>query len=361
MNSANYNDIINTTTNVGTNGGPSHYGTYDQGGNAYEWTSTAAPTVSGQDYVVARGGRFVGRNASVGLMADYNHEFPPSQYGIGIGFRIASQGYGFAETSGVFDKNVYSDPLGLEEFCWVTDTGNWDDQQQAVYVNEVLEEPMYSGIVGRVDHDYLIGQYQVYVEQYCEFLNAVASTSDTYGIYKSLMSNAGPHGIIDTATVSGVTTYSPRDYCYHRPITSVRWYDALRYCNWLDNGKPSGTQSSSTTEDGAYPVSGLTTTDDSSIVMNSTNPNTGLSPSYWLPTNDEWHKAAYYQGHGTQSLYWTYPTQSDIPPLMTSPGEYNNGQYAMHKGGKTTTLNLLDSNSNPITLTFYNGLLIHAE
>ena len=46
---------------------------------------------------------------------------------------------------------------------------------------------------GSVDYTYQMGEYDVTVGQYCQFLNAVAKT-DTYGLYNSYMAPAtGSH------------------------------------------------------------------------------------------------------------------------------------------------------------------------
>jgi formylglycine-generating enzyme required for sulfatase activity len=47
-----------------------------------------------------------------------------------------------------------------------------------------------------------------------------------------------------------------------------------------------------------------------------------------LPTTDEWYKAAYYSGGGTDSSYWLYPTQSNNAPsnVLSSTGD-NNANY----------------------------------
>ena len=39
----------------------------------------------------------------------------------------------------------------------------------------------------------------------------------------------------------------------------------------------------------------------------------------FLPTEDEWYKAAYYQGGGAGAGYWDYATQSDDPPVAEAP------------------------------------------
>ena len=50
--------------------------------------------------------------------------------------------------------------------------------------------------------------------------------------------------------------------------------------------------------------------------------------SYVIPTENEWYKAAFYKGGGTNAGYWTYQTQSNTAPsnAMNSAGT-NNANY----------------------------------
>ena len=66
-------------------------------------------------------------------------------------------------------------------------------------------------------------------------------------------------------------------------MNGVDWYGAARYCNWLHNGLPTGPQDLSTTEDGAY---------DMAIGGDLIARKPGAR--YFLPTEGEWYKAAYY-------------------------------------------------------------------
>ena len=45
----------------------------------------------------------------------------------------------------------------------------------------------------------------------------------------------------------------------------------------------------------------------------------GKSLHYMLPSADEWHKAAYYKGGGTNAGYWNYPLSSNTPPISGPP------------------------------------------
>jgi formylglycine-generating enzyme required for sulfatase activity len=179
---------------------------------------------------------------------------------------------------------------------------------------------------GRVDYEYDIGKHHITIEQYCEFLNAVAKT-DAYGVYDEGVNWAPVSGISRNGT-PGSYTYTPTApvgpsiagiTAGNRPITKVTWFTAARFTNWMANGQPTGPQSASTTERGTYTLDGKTT--GSQVPRNSINPNTGAAPAVALPTEDEWYKPAYYKGGGANAGYWNYATRNDTPPgndLLTS-------------------------------------------
>ena len=113
------------------------------------------------------------------------------------------------------------------------------------------------GAYGGVGYNYAIGKYEVTLNQYTAFLNAVAAT-DAYGLYDSSM---GPANTRDT--VKGISqngTSGSFNYSVigngNRPVTFVSWFDAARFVNWLHNDQPSGMQTAATTEDGAYTLNG---------------------------------------------------------------------------------------------------------
>ncbi len=169
-------------------------------------------------------------------------------------------------------------------------------------------------IVGAVAYNYRIGTTEVTNAQYAAFLNAVAAT-DTYGLYNTSMGSSTWGGI----TRSGLPdnyVYSVKadavgqgpggsDYTYaSKPVVFVSWYDSLRFANWLHNGHASGLQDASTTEDGAYTFSGATSVGGR---------NSGAT--WFLTSEDEWYKAAYYDG----SSYHDYPTGTDATPDNNLP------------------------------------------
>lgn len=167
---------------------------------------------------------------------------------------------------------------------------------------------------GAVSYAYRIGTYEVTRAEYAAFLNAVAST-DTHGLYHPAMG-------IARSGAPGSYLYAATDGT--RAVAFVSWYDTLRFANWLHNGQPVGTQGPSTTEDGAYTLSGDT-------VAGARKP----GARYFLPAEDEWYKAAYYQG-GADAFYWRHPTRSDEPPLAAPPpGGDNSANYDRAVGTAT--------------------------
>src|SRR5262249_28549543 len=186
----------------------------------------------------------------------------------------------------VFNVTTVPRPLTIPTVA-VADMGNPND-------------PSTGNVLGGVSYPYSIGKYEVTVGQYTRFLNAVAAT-DTYGLYNPSMASDG-----NVASIS--QNGSPGSYTYsvigspNRPVTWVNWGDAARFANWMNNGQPTGAQSAATTEDGAYTLSGRT---DFTLWLVNRNP----GATWFLPTESEWYKAAFYQpatqGGDTDS-YWKY-------------------------------------------------------
>ena len=113
----------------------------------------------------------------------------------------------------------------------------------------------------------------------------------------------------------------------NRPITYVSWWDSARFANWLANGQPTGAQTSTTTENGAYNVNGATS--GNAPARNVTNPNTSAPPTFYIPTENEWYKAAYYSPvlNSGSGGYYTYATQSNALPGNVPGSGANQANY----------------------------------
>lgn len=192
---------------------------------------------------------------------------------------------------------------------------------------------------GGVGYDFAMGKFEVTINQYTAFLNAVART-DTYNLWGSQMSAPPTTRGISRSGVSGSYTYAAIG-TGTRPIAYVSWFDAARFVNWLDHGQPTGLQSAATTETGAYNLNGATSGTGFTRSLN-----TGAG--YVLPSADEWYKAGYYQpatAGGPAGDYWTFPTQSNTQPnsrngSTTDPNSanyyYDDGLANGYNGGYAT-------------------------
>lgn len=162
---------------------------------------------------------------------------------------------------------------------------------------------------GSVAYEFNIGKYEVTIGQYAAFLNSVARTNTNSYIvdlwYVEMMNDLNVAGI--SRSGSG-TPADPFNYSViaggNRPIAYVSWFNAARFANWMNNGATNGAD----TETGAYTLNGAT-----NGVGFTKNP----GATWWIPSEDEWYKAAYYKGGGTTSGYWDYPTRSDTAPGNT--------------------------------------------
>ena len=183
-----------------------------------------------------------------------------------------------------------------EAIQWVTvgDPGNTADAAPAGY--------------GAVATSFQIMKYEFTNQQYTDFLNSVATVVDNYSLWNPNMGSS-PRGGITQGTVNDDYFYAVKPNMGDKPVNFVSWFDAARVSNWLMNGATS----SSNTEDGAYTLVGGQTTGNAPAV----NP----GATFYVPTENQWYKAAYYQGGGTNAGYWNYATQSDSDPTAVTAGE----------------------------------------
>jgi formylglycine-generating enzyme len=202
--------------------------------------------------------------------------------------------------------------------------------------------------LGSVSYDYNICEYDVTIAQYCQFLNSVATKSDPYRLYDGgIGSNLRTIRIIRSSS-AGSFSYSVSGSApgvANMPVFDVTWGDAARFCNWLQNGQPtSGTEGVGTTETGAYTMNGGTSQAQLMAVASPGHSGSNAA-QYFLPTENEWYKAAYYVGGGTNAGYWTYPTKSDTAPINTLPDTGNHANFGdlfgTGNGGLTDPVNYL--------------------
>ena len=330
--SAVYNAVASVPATVDSVGAWSPYGTMGQGGNIVEWNESAyaGTNSSSSEGRVFRGGNW--DNSERALRSSFRNNYDPSSETYFIGFRVASvpepSTYALLlMTAGgalwftrkrrpikvralipvvavlfvafTLISNLQAQPLVTIETVTVGDAGNAADTTG----------------YGAVAYEFNIGKYEVTIGQYTSFLNAVAAT-DTYSLYNPFMATDLNVAGISRSGALGSYTYAVVNNggdSSNRPITYVSWFDAARFCNWLHNGATNG----ASTETGAYTLNGAS----SGIIAK--NP----GATWWIPSEDEWFKAAYYKGGGTNAGYWLYPTESDSAPGNTIGGAANQANY----------------------------------
>ena len=151
---------------------------------------------------------------------------------------------------------------------------------------------------------------------------------------------------ITRSGVTGSYTYSVTSDFVNRPVNYVSFWDAARFANWLHNGQPTGAQNASTTEDGAYLINGYNGSLGQSIQRKP-------GAKWFIPSEDEWYKAAYHKGHGTNAGYYDYPTSSDTAPgrdLSDPSGNnanYYGSPYPLDNGKSTTIVGQFRNSASP--------------
>ncbi|MEX0688393.1 MAG: SUMF1/EgtB/PvdO family nonheme iron enzyme [Pirellulales bacterium] len=166
--------------------------------------------------------------------------------------------------------------------------------------------PAASGL-GAVSDIFQISKYETTNSQYVQFLTAVGATNPG-GIYNANMGIDSLGGIVQ-AGAPGAFTYSvktgtnPQGVAYtDLPVNFVSWFSAARFVNWLQNGQSTNP---STLETGAYTLNGATS-----------GPLPGRNPgaTVFLPSLNEWYKAAFHDSVNGGANYYDWGLASDTKP-----------------------------------------------
>lgn len=180
---------------------------------------------------------------------------------------------------------------------------------------------------GAVAYVYQIGKYDVTVGQYLAFLNAKARVTSQPAIvelWNSDMQQPAKYVAPGFIRRTGSGT-SADPYIYSeipdtnlgakssmRGMPNISWFSAARFANWMHNGATAD----SDTETGAYT---LNYARDGVFTKNP-------GAKWWIPTENEWYKAAYYDPtlNGGSGGYYKYPTKSNLLPLKSAPSSESN-------------------------------------
>jgi len=210
----------------------------------------------------------------------------------------------------------YASAAHAVTFDWAT-VGNPGNAADKNYGN--------GGAFGAVADTYRISKHEVTNDQYAEFLNAVAATDNFGGTDPTLYNSSMD---ITQSGSSGSFSYAVNTGFGPNPVNNVSFFDSMRFVNWLENGQGSGS-----TESGVYTID----------IDNGNNETRALGATFFIPSEDEWYKAAYYDprseaagGPRFDDNYWLKPTRSDTSPTSEAPPGGTNSANWIGAVGDTT-------------------------
>lgn len=151
---------------------------------------------------------------------------------------------------------------------------------------------------GAVSYDFRMGTYEISRDM----ITKANAASGNLGLTMADMSSYGGNGV-------------------DRPATGVTWNEAARFVNWLNtsSGYSAAYKFEFQPGEGSYSAnSNILLWESGDAGYNASNPYRNSDAYYFLPSDDEWYKAAYYSGSG--STYYDYPTASDTAPTAVTGG-----------------------------------------
>ena len=169
------------------------------------------------------------------------------------------------------------------------------------------------------------------------FLNAVSTTDTFHRLYNSQMQEDDNGGITRSGTNQNDFQYGIKPGMEKKPVNFVSLFDAMRFCNWLHNGG----QDDSDTETGAYRL--LREMDKANLKTVTRNP----SARVFLPTEDEWHKSAFFvedAPNKPSQSFWTFATSSD--ELATGAAIWNSTGPSSVGTGLQSSYGTFDQSGN---------------
>jgi formylglycine-generating enzyme required for sulfatase activity len=124
--------------------------------------------------------------------------------------------------------------------------------------------------------------------------------------------------VLQHAVNAGLTGVTGGAWIGDQPAAFIDWFEAAAFVNFLN------------TDRGFTPAYDLSWNGDSWSMnmwtsadawqLGGENLYRHKDAFYFLPSENEWYKAAYYQGGGTNAGYWNYPTQENTAPVAVASG-----------------------------------------
>lgn len=194
---------------------------------------------------------------------------------------------------------------------------------------------------GRVDYEYSIGKLEVTTAQWVEFLNAALDRPANDRIpYVAVPDFWG--GAETFSPIPGGRRFAVRPGQGLLPVGDITWRMAAVLCNWYSNDKR---MDRAAFLNGAYDTSTFGFVGN--IFTDQLTHNVGAK--YWIPTWDEWLKAAHYDpdrnGDG-QGGWWVYSNGTDVP-LISGPPGVGQANFGFTDGAFTIPLGAYPQTQSP--------------
>ena len=120
---------------------------------------------------------------------------------------------------------------------------------------------------------------------------------------------------INKATASGMANVTAGPWSGNQPAATINWYEAAAFVNWL-NTSTGKTAAYNLTFSGSWSMQLWSS--EQAWTAGGTNLYRNKNAHYFLPSENEWYKAAYYNAAGTN--YFLYPTASSSAPTAVASG-----------------------------------------
>ena len=121
---------------------------------------------------------------------------------------------------------------------------------------------------------------------------------------------------ITKATASGMANVTAGAWTGSQPAAKISWYEAAAFVNWLNTSSGKTAAYDLTFSSGSWSMNLWSS--EQAWTAGGTNLYRNKNAFYFLPSENEWYKAAYYNAAG--SNYFLYPTASNDAPTAVASG-----------------------------------------
>ena len=121
---------------------------------------------------------------------------------------------------------------------------------------------------------------------------------------------------IDKATASGMANVTAGAWTGSQPAANITWYEAAAFVNFLNTNSGKTAAYDLTFSSGSWSMALWSS--EQAWTAGGTNLYRNKDAFYFLPSENEWYKSAYYNAAGTN--YFLYPTGSDTAPTPVASG-----------------------------------------